>query len=79
MYIILKDKTWQVKAQLIDSLKYLHAKHIIKGHKLIRQTHNMINHQGASSCFLVVCMNIKLWIPVGICPLPLPLGSPSSS
>ena len=36
MYI--KNKTWQVNAQLIGNLKYLHAKHIIKGHKLIRQT-----------------------------------------
>ena len=27
MYI--KNKTWQVNAQLTDNLKYLHAKHII--------------------------------------------------
>ena len=50
MYI--KNKTWQVNAQLIDSVKYLHAKHLIKGCKLIRQTCNMINCQGASSYFL---------------------------
>ena len=75
MYI--KNKAWQVNAQLIDSLKYLHAKHLIKGHKLIRQTHNMINYQSTSSYFLSVHMNIMLWVPAGICPLPLPPGSPS--
>ena len=70
MYI--KNKTWQVNTQLIDSLKYLHVKHIIKGHKLIRQTCNMIKHQDASSYFLSVCMNIMLSVPAGICLLPLP-------
>ena len=68
MYI--KNKTWWVNAQLIDNLKYLCAKHIIKGHMLIRQTCNMINHQGASSYFLLVCMNIMLWIPSGHLPAP---------
>ena len=58
MYI--ENKTWQVNTQLIDSLKYLHAKHITKGHKLFRQTCNMINCQGASSYFLSVCMDIML-------------------
>ena len=40
----IKNKTWQVNAQPIGSLKYLHAKHIIKDCKLIRQTCDMVNH-----------------------------------
>ena len=48
---ILKNKTWQVNAQLPDNLKYLHAKHIIcKGRKYKpAKLTNMTNHHGASS------------------------------
>ena len=48
---IIKNKTWQVNAQLIDNLKYLHAKHIIhksRMHKPAKLT-NPTNHCGASS------------------------------
>ena len=68
------NKTWQINAQLIDSLKYLHAKHIIRGCKIIRQTGSMNNYQGASSYFLSVCMNIMLWVSAGVHPLWISAG-----